>query len=293
MSAEMDYYKLAAHELAIKKLEVEQRGIPQQLAELNHQRAENEKIIKHTQFEWKYKRMGSINDIVYSAALLLSFSLMCCMLCPPGVIVPATALILSLAGAALCFIFTLVSASIASGIQISKLKATSQELRKDAGDLLAEFRSTADVNNQKRLYLEMKGLMANSAHQQRMARFQTIKLIHTIIIDALVPTLTFVSLVFMPLGIGLGVMAAGLVLALLSKWLLKRCEPEADKLPDLDLQTERSFQKFREDPDADLSHFETSEPKRSCFFPSSAKGKEEKPPADPGMAPGLVDPAAG
>ena len=80
----------------------------------------------------------------------------------------------------------------------------------------------------------MKQLLAESEHQERRAHFQKLKLIYSVMIDVLIPPLVFASFMFLPLGIGLGVLAAGIALALIAHKILKQYEPLALKLPSLD-----------------------------------------------------------
>jgi len=260
----------------LQRDEQEDCKLKQEIQSLKHKIAENGKVIQKTNYDWKFKKYGTINDLVYAAGLLIAFSLLCCFFCPPAVIAAATLAIITLAGAALCFALTVATAAVTSGIELARFKRNKASSIADCGVLLQQFNSTTDENTQRMLYLEMKGLMADSEYQQRMARFQTVKFVRSILIDAFVPAIIFAALVFMPLGIGLGVLAAGLVLAVLSKILINQFEPKADQLPSFDKQVEKDFQTFKNDPEHNLAHFKKKSAKGSAFFANDSKRKDDE-----------------
>jgi hypothetical protein len=86
----------------------------------------------------------------------------------------------------------------------------------------------------KQLYLDMKQLQAKTVYQKELINFQKMKLINSILFEVLVPALVFASLVFMPMGVGIAVIAAGLIVAAIANQTLKRFEPKAPSLPDMD-----------------------------------------------------------
>lgn len=204
------------------------------IIDLRNQIATNNKLLRKTEFDWKHKQRGIITDLVYAAALLSGFALMCCFFFPPAFIAPATLMIFGLIGASLCFTLNAVYAAVSGGLGIAKTKDIQSNHLVEAKALFKEFRQTNDEKTRKGLYLEIKGLLAESDYQRRMVNFQRIQLIRSVFIDAFVPVIIFVALVFMPLGIGLGVLAAGLALAIFSKILLNQFAPKAAVLPEFD-----------------------------------------------------------
>lgn len=267
---DLEYADLAQ---IIADLEHTQNEQLQNKRDLEHKITDNNKLIKHTNFEWKYNKYATINDLVYSAGLLVAFSLMCCFFCPPAMIAPATMMIITLAGATICFVGTLASASVAGGIEIAKTQESGQSSKQECEALLQQFKNTTDENTRKMLYLEMKGLIAQSEYQQRMVTFQKIKLVRAILVDALMPALTFVAFLFLPFPAGLAVLAAGLALAALTKVLLDHFEPQADALPCFDETIERDYGEFSNNPDADLAHFQKKSANNSGFFPAASTQK--------------------
>lgn len=153
-------------------------------------------------------------------------------------------MMIGLIGASLCFVLNAAYAGIAGSLDVSKSKALSDQNKFEGRELLELFDKSTNENERKALFLEMKGLMIDSDYQEKMIRFQKIKLARAILIDALIPAVIFVSFIFMPVGAGIGLMAAGFALAALSHIVLKQFEPQADALPDFDDALALEYDKF-------------------------------------------------
>ncbi|KTD36597.1 hypothetical protein Lnau_1581 [Legionella nautarum] len=233
----------------------------QQLKDLEADLKQLNQSIAKTNFEWKYKKLGFTNEVIYAVGLVIAFSIMCCFFFPPAAIVPATALIITLSGAALCFVLTFVTAVASGAIEIAKTKETRALELEHCNDLLEEFKTTKDPNRKKQLYLEIKLGLAESEYQQKVIYFQIVQLLRSSFIDALIPPLVFVSLIFVPIGIGIAILAAGLALAIISNAIINRFEPQREKLPDFD---ESAFLALPNNENLTLADFE--EPKNSGAF---------------------------
>lgn len=217
----------------------EERLLHRRIMSLTRQKQQRE-------FDWKYKQYGLINDVTYSVGLIITFSVVCCFFFPPAALAPATALLFGVAGAALCFALTLAYTAVSGSLELAKIRNNKQLAKQECEALLERFKASDDSFEKKQLYLDMKQLMADSEHQQRILRFQKINLVRSILIDAMMPALMFSALMFMPMGIGIGVIAAGMALALLSRIVLNRFEPKASGLPEFD---EHAYQRFEHNPD--------------------------------------------
>ncbi|KTD38386.1 hypothetical protein [Legionella oakridgensis] len=246
---------------------------------MQRQIASLEKMQQQCEFDWKYKKYKLINDLTYAIALVVAFSVVCCFFFPPAALMPATTLILGVVGAALCFSLTLSYSAASGGIEIAKSRATGKLAREECEKLLQLFNESNNEFEKKQLYLDIKQSMAESVHQERLIRFQKISLVRSVLIDAMLPALMFVSLMFLPTGIGIGVIAAGIALALLSRIILKQFEPKADALPEFD---EEDYEKFAQKPE--LAHFNKDEikkeddvHKKSGFFTATARKDGYKP----------------
>lgn len=114
---------------------------------------------------------------------------------------------------------------------------TIDKLRPHLAKILDKIPTTAHDNRvqtetqRKHLYLEIKSLEAANRHQKRMISHQKLKLLRSTIIDALIPAVIFATLVFLPTGIGIGILAAALALMVISKLILNRFEPKPEPKP--------------------------------------------------------------
>ncbi len=200
---------------------------------------------KKCEFDWQYKKYGLITDLAYAVSLLGAFSLMCCFFFPPAAIVPAAAMALAVAGAALCFVLTVIYSAMNSWLETAKLRQSHQLNQLERDVLLEKFNAEEDPNVKKQYYLDIKGLEAKTHVQAATIAFQKKKLIHAIVVDALIPALLFASFVFLPLGIGLGVVAAGFAIALMAHYLLNSNKPPKMELPEFD---NAAYEKFVANP---------------------------------------------
>lgn len=224
-------------------------------------------------FDWKHKKYRLTNDLAYAVGLLVSFIVVCCFFFPPAAMAPGIALALGVAGAALCFLSSLLYAAVGGALDVEKERQTKALMQPRFEASLMAFKAARATFNaaqtpderqpyeseMRQHYLDMKRLLATSEHQERLVRFQKMKLVRTVLLDAMIPALVFVTLALLPTGIGLPILAAGIVLAMLTHVLLKRFEPKADQLPGLN---EDAYQAFAADPRIEtLQHEKKSEPR--------------------------------
>lgn len=209
------------------KSKAEKEGEYAEAKKLTHQMQSLEKMSSKRKMDWTFKKYHLAAGIAYSVGLLAAFTVACCFLFPPGAMIPATAMTIALVGAALCFGATLAYSLATGAIDIAHTHKKGKLAKQEYKTLLQRFCSETDDNQKKLLYLEMKQLKGDSEFQTRVAKFQAAKLIRSVMIDVMIPPLVFVSLMFMPIGVGLGVLAAGFALAVVSKLVLNRFEPKA------------------------------------------------------------------
>jgi hypothetical protein len=269
-------------ELAALKLEQEQ--LQAELVQLD-------KLIEQSDLAWTYKKYSLTSSIAYSASLLFGFCMVCCFFFPPAVLAPIALVVMGVAGASLCFTLTILAAALSGGLDIAKSKDSLKEARKECSELLKKYLAITPDGNQdsekKLLFIEIKALRAESVYQEEMIRFQAIKLARGIFVNACTPALVFASLVLMPTGIGVGVLAAGFVLAVATHLFINRFEPQREKIKDLAPSVLSEFEKeFAEFATAVTSLNESDSPEkklallfekeeqasRGCFF----AGKKER-----------------
>ncbi|MBA2652974.1 MAG: hypothetical protein H0U73_12025 [Tatlockia sp.] len=225
-------------------------------AELDEQIKDIDKRVAKAKFEWKYKDLSLLNDCCYAFALVISFCVVACFLFPPTSLAPLTVLIIGLCGAAACFLVTTISTGVGAYLDVAKSQEQRKMSRDECAKLLSLFKNADDPKIKKQLYIQMKALMAESDSLQEFAKFQMIKGARSVIIDALFPLVVFLSLVFLPTGVGLGIIGAVLAIAIISYAIMNQYEPEAAKLPEYN---KSDYKKFLEKPT--LSHFELSDEK--------------------------------
>lgn len=211
------------------------------------------KAKKKCEFDWRYKTYGLQNDIVYAVGLMVAFAVMCGVLCPPSVLLPATALLLGVIGVALCFTLSVIYAGVGAGIDMAKVRTSKVALQKEGQALLKEFVGTKDEMVKKRLYLEMKQMVAETDEKAQQIRYQQRVLMRDMILKVMIPPLVFLSLVFMPLGVGLGVLAVGFAIAVISHKMIEDEKPGKTALPKMDEVAFARFAKLKKPTLDDLN----------------------------------------
>lgn len=182
------------------------------------------KLKEQTEFAWNYKYRSLAVDLVAVTGTVIGYSMVCCFFFPPGIIVPATAIMIALAGAALCFVITVSSSSLNASFAVSKAKKTKEIINQEREKLSSAFSDALrknDENLQKKIFWEMKGLDNQSFQQQQQINYQIKKLLRTVFVDALLPGLVILAIVFTPAAIAISVAAASFLLAVATWWPLK------------------------------------------------------------------------
>lgn len=224
-------------------------------AQLQLQLDELIKADAQCEFNWKYKTYRMVSDMAYKIGTIVAFSIMFYFFFPVAAVASTTQLILNLVGSVAYFSITVINAGVNGGLDIAKSKSSRQLANAECERMLNQFKEIQLKEMQsgeptesngfikKQLYLDMKQLMGDSDYQERMISYQKAKLVHGLLSAVLMPTLLFVSLMFMPMGVGLGVFAIGFALLNLSTKLLKK--PSANVLPQFD---DVAYEAFLKEP---------------------------------------------
>ena len=240
------YEEKKQHEEDLKRYE---RDILELNTKIGHTEGKEQQILRHQLktlekakarclFEWTHKTYRLIKDWTYATALILAFVTMCCFLLPPtAAIAPATAMLLSVGGTALCFTFTLINDATSGYLNVVKSEASAEEAKKEIENVetgLLKCFEKAELGSdlRKLLYLEMLQLRAEFDYQKETAHFQKMQLVHSMFLRLFVPPLVVASFIFFPLGIGLPILATGFALAHQSNKLYMGAEPEKRVLPE-------------------------------------------------------------
>ncbi|RUR13132.1 hypothetical protein [Legionella sp. km772] len=242
--SQMQSLQMRISTLQIKKAEQEDS-----VKELDIQVSALERAKAKCEREWNYQKMTLATSIAYAVGLMLAFVLLTGPFFP---FAAATIAAMTIAGAVLCFAFSVINNAIKGGIEIHKTKMTVKELRADQEERIRAFKELAalphaEENAKKLMFLEIKKLKIESEYQEKLITLQTMKLMRSILIESMIPPLVFLSLVFLPLGAGLGILAAALALAIGTNVLINKLfKAEKEEMKDLD---EKEYQEFCADPD--------------------------------------------
>jgi hypothetical protein len=212
--------------------------------------------------EWELSKLSLINSLSYAVGLLLAFVLLTAPFFP---VAGAALTAIGLAGAVLCFAFTVINNAVKGGIEIYKAQHSVKEAKQDYQIKIDVFKQLMTTNpdlhdNEKKLlFLEIQKLMAETDYQKHMVVLKTMHLIRSILFEALIPALIFVSFVFLPLGIGLGVLGAVIALAILANFTINKLfTPEKEELAEFD---DKKYDAFCEE-----MHKKDSNPAKSISF---------------------------
>ncbi|QMT58785.1 hypothetical protein [Legionella sp. PC997] len=181
--------------------------------------------------DWQLQKISLINNIAYAVGLMLAFLILTMPFMPIAAPVLAS---MAIAGAVLCFVFTVINNATKGGIELYKTHLTIQEQMKQASDLTEQLKKQYDHLDKKEkqfIFLEIKQCLAETEYQKRVRVYQSASLVRSIIIEAFIPAVVFASLMFVPLGIGVPVLLIAVALGIASHYavetLFKPKEKEA------------------------------------------------------------------
>src|ERR1700744_2277750 len=93
--------------LALQKLEAEKAALDPSLADkkfiLDQIIKDQKRLIAKAELEWKYKKLQTINDLMYAAGLVFAI---CFIFCPP-------AAVFEMVTFTLCFVFNVITTAMA------------------------------------------------------------------------------------------------------------------------------------------------------------------------------------
>lgn len=190
--------------------------------------------------DWALKQKGFIYDLAYAIALFAAFSLVCFS---PLASVAATTIMLAIIGAGLCFVLNAAYSALKHNLDVEQAQHADTVAIKAHQDYLALFLESPELHERKRLYLEMQRLEMTSAYQKKMVTFQQMVLVHSVVVEALIPAIVFSALMFLPLGMGLVAIAGAIALAFLVYKCIEPYKPEMSALRRFNGPKYRLFEK--------------------------------------------------
>ncbi len=252
----------------LAQLQAQKEEQEKQVIELEVQTSALDRAKVKCEREWNYKKMTLATNITYALALMVAFALLTGPFFP---IAAATAAAMTIAGAVLCFAFSVLCNAIKGGIEVHKSKMTLKEVRAEQEERINAFIALAnlpevDENAKKLLFLEIKKLKIDSEYQEKMITLQTMRLMRIILIESMIPPIVFVTLVFLPLGVStIGILAATIAFAALAHFIIERAFKAETKELKFD---ENEYKEFCVDPE----HWDKKSNNSLAFF----KSQEEK-----------------
>lgn len=199
------------------------------LATTRHEIEALTRVETQTIRDWKYKNITLATNIAYAVGLVLAFTLLTGPFFP---IAAGAVMAMTVAGAVLCFALSVISNGIKGGIELHKTKAIIKEMERDLSTRVDTFSTLTEGDAKKLAYLEIKNLSNEIKYQKRVLSNENTKLILSISIQALVPAIIFVGTIFLPLGMGLPILAVAIAVALMGSVLIKATF-NAKKEPDI------------------------------------------------------------
>lgn len=173
--------------------------------------------------EWHYKVLTLKNDSAYAIGLIIAFALLTLPFLPytgPAI------LAVSITGAVLCFVFSVIYNAVTAGLEISKTKDFVKESERDYfikikafQDLLREH--PKEDTKLRFLFMEIKQAQAETHFQEQKVVYQTMHFYRKVIMQTLMPALILVSLVFLPFGVGLPIIGMALVMAIATNKMIE------------------------------------------------------------------------
>lgn len=260
--------ELMAHILNSWRLHQRTRRLSKRLESLNDEKAA-------LSLDWKYQSESHQDLLVYSIAMMASFSLLLLPLIPG---LPIAASMIGFASSLLLFSVSVAYTYKTYHNKVARSEEERAQAKQQCAQLLIEHKILQAIEEGKnydklfleliklgevlpegqqrqkaeyyhslkkdsalpehflklqrlQLFLEIRQLQANDTYHQGMIRYQRINLMRAVVTDCIIPVIVFAATFCFPLGIGLGILAAGLVVGLILPKLIDYCfTPKEKKL---------------------------------------------------------------
>ncbi len=202
--------------------------------------------------KWRFKTSEFQQQMMFTLGLLSGVALLSCLVFPPAAILPATVLVLGLTGAAICFTSIMLFSAARGHLDAEKNNEAQNVINEQLTIYLETFSQLKqrghDPDTQmemKQIYLQMKELVTHSEYQARLLQHQQTMLVMKVLRDALLPVFVLAMFIFLPTGIGLGVVVGVALLFLLLNKVMSTYEPIAPEPCSFD---EKAYAEFAADP---------------------------------------------
>jgi len=247
--ARLGFYDQGIDALGEKIKHLIERGPDEQMT-ITRLQLEKRKLLdikNHIDQNWRYKVKQHELNLMYGVGVIIGFTVLCSFFFPPVLLVPFTAMILTLTGAVMCFGFGVAHKALSGEIIVQNELKTRELSVNDYLDAFASFKAVSEKlknlletspehkmleTESKLLYLSLKKAMATEVYQTQVIQYQRAQILCSVLTDIILPTLFLLAFVFMPMGIGMPIFAVGLAVLFYAHWQVAEMAPE-DKKPEM------------------------------------------------------------
>jgi hypothetical protein len=237
--------------------------------------------------EGELKRQAFFTTFFFIGVMMFSF-----LIFPPAIIAPPIGLAVGLAGAAICFASVLILSKVRADMAMERTRAQmlSAHFKKFEKKTVMDEQLNGYMLNfiqlksqplslernmeMKQLYLKMSQLVCRSKAQSQILERQKIELVLMLARDILIPIAVLSMFLFIPTGVGFGVVAGLILMHIFIKKMIDVYYPVQEKTLKFD---EAMYQKFSDDPSTDnLFHEEKLLNRHRFYQPVQRQSEDQK-----------------
>jgi hypothetical protein len=203
--------------------------------------AQNQLITKqrYKTIEFQYLMMSTLGML--TGAALLSV-----LIFPPGLVVPAVALVIGLVGASICLATIVIHTAVRGRLDYVKTEEAQASVKVQLSTYFNRFNqlkgdSPSIQMQRKQLFLEMKLLTTQSKYNLQLIQHQKMALTVSVLRDTLMPAGILLGVLLAPSGVGIVVIVAAMLLHLFLKKLVDMQAPKMFKDVKFDLAEYEAF----------------------------------------------------
>lgn len=176
--------------------------------------------------DWKYKSKKVTADMIYGIGLVVSYA----TLVFPWINIGIAATGMVMGASTGLFMLSLVYSAYAAYLDVSHARTTEISALKECKRILTDG-GEKDLNEAD--YLRYNDLAAEAAYQAKLADFHLYTLVRSVIVQSLIPLAIFAAFTFATFGIGAAVVGGGIVIAIITHYILEFQKPENAELAKL------------------------------------------------------------
>jgi hypothetical protein len=218
-----------------------QKYLGGEIAEVGWHLAALKKAQARAALSWRYNLKQLKLDAIYVASVVVGFILMASFLTPPGALIPATALMLSLIGSSLCFAFTLAHKSTQSWLNALETGEVLDGIDAEYQVCIDLFEASDRSDDKRQIFLDMRLLWTETEEQRQLVLYQQADMWCTLMTRMALPALFLAGFVFMPMTLGVSMFVVGAVLLLAANCYVAEFAPESAREKNIPLSVLTRF----------------------------------------------------